>query len=208
MTTLGTMAARIATELGRGDLDGPIRDAIRTAIRHYERFRLPFNEALASMTTEAGQSAYDAADLPAIADLVALETVSIAENGRESLLTRRPYGYVLLGHGASAPRGRPTDYAYFGQALHLRPIPDRAYGLHLAYVARLPDLAQDGDGNAWLRDGEELVRQRAKAVLWGDVLQNPAQAAFHMTMAERVFAALAAEAAGRARAGRLQATHF
>ncbi len=61
--------------------------------------------------------------------------------------------------------GVPVDYAIFGDQLRLAPIPDAAYTITFSGLARLPTLSQDADTNAWMTEGEALIRNQAKVFL-------------------------------------------
>ena len=56
------------------------------------------------------------------------------------------------------------------------PIPDATYLMTFSYLYLLPTLVADADTNAWMNDGEELIRQGAKRRLWLDILYNPQNA--------------------------------
>ena len=67
---------------------------------------------------------------------------------------------------------RPAEkFAIQDQQLRLWPIPDDSYRLTMAYLRDLTEIsasATAGATNAWMTDGEELIRMRANA----DVLEN------------------------------------
>jgi hypothetical protein len=55
---------------------------------------------------------------------------------------------------------------------------------------KLPTLVADGDTNAWTEDAEQLVRHRAKAILYSQYLRDDANAtratALEMSALERL----------------------
>ena len=67
-------------------------------------------------------------------------------------------------------------YSYYGQQLRLYPIPNAVYTVRISGVLRIPVPATDGTSNAWTTDGEELIRSRAKSLLYSGVLKNPTDA--------------------------------
>jgi len=60
--------------------------------------------------------------------------------------------------------------------VRLYPVPNGAFPLILSYVRSLTTLSADGDTNAWMTHGEELIRLRAKADLYINYLENPGMA--------------------------------
>jgi hypothetical protein len=63
---------------------------------------------------------------------------------------------------SGATTNAPTHFAYFKQQIRLYPIPDAVYTVGLSYIYRFTTLSADGDTNAWMTDGEEVIRQSAK----------------------------------------------
>ena len=53
--TYGAMIDRIESELGRSDLTNDVKNAIQSAIRHYERKRIYFNEFIDSLSVSSDQ---------------------------------------------------------------------------------------------------------------------------------------------------------
>lgn len=176
--TYGDLQARIADELIRSDLTSQIKIAILSAITTYQRERFYFNESRSStFSTVAGQEFYTSADLAAIPNLINIDTVLFYQSPsyRYPLDVRTWDELELWSLNPNTVSGFPSDYAYYAQQLRLYPIPSGVYTVRLSGVQRLtPDpLSADSDTNAWMTDGEELIRQRAKGDLLINTIRDP-----------------------------------
>lgn len=154
-----------------------IKLAITTAITFYQRERFYWNEArTATFATVLNQEFYTSADLAGIPNLINVDSlrIAISTSYRYDLIKRT--WDVLDGKSISTVMvGQPTEWAYYAQAIRLYPIPNAVYTITVNTVQRLtPDpLVNDADTNAWMTDGEELIRQRAKADLNCNVIRDP-----------------------------------
>ncbi len=171
MSDYGTMQARIADELARTDLTTQIRRAIQTAIKHHERKKLKFNQATGTFSTVASQEYYSSSDLADIPNLVLIDAVKITIGGTSYPLVERDFSEIdALNNGTTT--GDPEFYAYYKQQIRLSPVPSAANTVTLAYVKKLAALSADGDTNAWMVDGEELIRLTAKLDLFINVIRT------------------------------------
>ena len=186
MSTFGNMIDRIADELDRTDLTTQIQKAIQTAIDRYERKRFYFNEARSlTFNTVDGQEFYTSSDASDIPNLLFIDNVKLTVSGSDKIdLERVPYSE--LEHDSSnltVDEGQPTSYAYFAKQLRLYPIPNAAYAVRVSGVFSLSDLSATADTNAWMTDGEALIRSRAKRELLTHVIRD-AEGAQAMAQAE------------------------
>lgn len=155
--------ARIADELARTDLTAQIKAEILSAIRHYARQRFWFNEEAATATTTPGAAGLKIA-VPS--DAVEFDEMTVAVGGIPQPMERLPWrDFVARGALNTAAHGVPARWAYRDDQFWLSPTPDAAYTLTLYYVNTLPELAADGDSNAWTTIAEELIRARACAAV-------------------------------------------
>lgn len=170
--TYGDMQTRIANELHRSDLatNNHITNAIKSAIRHYERERWYFNETTtsASLTTVASTATYA---LPA--NFMEMDNVMLTQGGWKHRLD--PVAYIELDSidaGSTSLNGVPRNYAIFGNLLRHYPVPDAAYTTTISYQKRLTELSASTDTNEWVDDFEQLIREKAKEILNRDVINN------------------------------------
>ncbi len=171
MTTYGIMQDRIANEVARSNLASEIRDAIQSAIRHYQGERFWFNENTATFLTVAGQEYYGAPAHADIPNIVEMDAAKVTVNGIDSPLAPRDFAYLDAVRGSTAHRGAPTDYAIYNQQIRLYPVPDAVYTCTAAYVRLLGTVSQTASANAWFVEGEELIRSRAKRDLFRHVIR-------------------------------------
>lgn len=205
MTTFGEMQERIASELHRDDLSNSdsVRNAIKSAIKQYERERWYFNEATtsSSLTTSDGQAYYALPD-----NFMKLDSLKITYNGWKNNVS--PIGYIEMDEmdaGNSSVRDLPTFCAVYKNNLRLYPIPDSAYVQTISYQKRLTTLSATSDTNEWTDDLEELIRQKAKEILCRDVIRDFALADQIALYIERsVYPRLRAENDERLMDGRLK----
>lgn len=168
MSTLGTMVGRIRTDLNRGaDHDDRIKLAIEDAIKFYRARRLGFNMKRATSSTTAGQEYYGLpADFLEVDSLRLLETSNYYER-----LTEVTFAWIDDHNNYQDFRTTPEKFAIQNRELRLYPIPDDGYTIQMSYMYDLTNVsasASDGATNAWLTEGEQLIRQHATA----DLLEN------------------------------------
>ena len=161
------MQTRIADEIARSDLTSQIQLAILSAVKHYSKERWYFTETNTTFSTVAGTQTYA---LPT--DFKAMERVRLTypTNSFQDL-TYRPFEYLGQITSISTLTGPPQDYSIYAQQIWVYPIPDTVYTITEYYEQELASLSSSGD-NAWMVDGEELIRSRAKADVYENVIRD------------------------------------
>lgn len=183
MTTFGVMKSRIADDLVRDDLSTQISNAIQDALRVWEGQRFDFNERRYRINTVASQEYYDViaptlltsagAAVPTGEKVLEIDSITVTvSNAPYPLCPRTQQWFDKFQALPTLYRGQPDSYAIFGDQLRLFPVPDAAYQLNLSALARLGTLSADADTNAWMTEGEALIRNQAKLVLYRDVLRD------------------------------------
>jgi len=185
MTTYLVMQTRIADEIVRDDLAGQIRNAINDAIRTWEGLRFVFNERKYLITTVQGQEYYDLVgttlkiyDGSAVGTgekLLEIDNISATVNNSFYPLTPRTQEwFTRKAAPASQYTGQPDSYTIFNDQLRLFPVPAAAYPINIDGLARLSPnpLSADGDTNAWMVEGEHLIRQQAKYLIYRDITRD------------------------------------
>ena len=172
MSTFGTMQDRIGEELRRQELDVEIRRAIVSSLAFYKRKRYNFTLKRATLPTVAGQEYYQ---LPS--DFIESDTVVLRSSGEElDFQEERTHHYIDRNKEWSGYKSRPDIFAVQTYELRLYPVPDRSYTILMSYVYELPDIsasASDTATNAWMTEGEELIRTHAKIDMLINVIQSP-----------------------------------
>lgn len=172
MTTYGIMQAAIADEMANdGALTtAQIQNAIKRSIADYEGRPWWFNQKIATFSTVASQEYYGTSDLADIPNIVRIDSAMITYNGVKNAL--RPVNFLDLDQEQTSARiGLPYAYTVYTNQIRLFPIPDAAYTVTLSYIYKFATLSADADTNAWMTDGEELIRQAAKKRIAMDYLQ-------------------------------------
>lgn len=168
MSDFGTMQARIADELLRSNIGAAISKAIKTAIANWENTRFAFNENDWTRNTVASTEAYG---FPS--DLAIIDDIVITVSGTRYRLKPVHHTWLNSVSLTTSATGQPGYYAKHNRQFRLYPIPDAVYALKLYGVERFDALVDADDTNAWMTEGEELIRQRAKAIVRIDHLDEP-----------------------------------
>lgn len=199
MSNLTTMIDRIADELDDGGIDTQIEREIRSAIRHYSTKRFFFTEGSFTFATVANQESYDIDDAADIDTFLEVQDSYLTTGGLRYQL--KPVDFPALSDAQNgAYTSRPTNWAFFNRSFRLYPIPDAAYTVTISGHVRLVTLDSSNPSNAWMTDGEELIRARAKRYLAMNVTDDVDRApAFH---AQEMDALDAIERETRLRRGR------
>lgn len=172
MTTYAVMRSRIADELARGDLTTQIASAIQSAIKHHERKRFYFNEVIGTFSTVNAQEWYSSTDAAWIATAVDIDSLRVTISGRPFPMDKRTMAEMEDVSAGATMTGTPSDWCYYRQQVRLYPTPNGVYTVTGSYIQRLTALSADGDSNAWTTDAEELIRLRAKIILFRDVIRD------------------------------------
>lgn len=212
--TLGDLVTQIADEIDdtTGEYSVQIHSAIRTAIRYCERENWYFNQSRdVTFVTVDGQHIYTSADNANIPTLVQINAVfsEDSQGQRTQLRPARADEMELLSDN-SAARGEPYAWNYFNRSIRLYPIPGaEVYTIRL-HVGPYRLTALDGasDSNAWLVEAFDMIKARAKYVIYKDVLKEATLAAEALNDYGDQFDALKRETSRRLGTGTIQATCF
>jgi len=173
MSNLGTLRARIAREMKRGDItaDSPaVMDSIVSAIDYFANQRFFFNEF--SDTAFSASSSVRSQTLPIIP--VILDGVKVKHGNREYPLEERTWSW-MDDTDSGMFYGYPDYYSWHTNSLRLYPPPNDSYSLVISGVKLLTEVsvsASNSASNAWTSDAEAMIRLQAKAYLWRDELRN------------------------------------
>lgn len=170
MTTLGTMKTRISSELIRPDLSAEIASAITTAIDHYKWTRWWFNETYGlTSSTSNGIRFYSP---PAL--FLSLDSLRIKTNGT-SMYQLQPMAFddmEKLTEVDGENQSQPYFFAEYQDQIALYPVPDGVYTLYWSGLLDRAPLSDGEASNPWMTHAEALIRQRAKAIVKLDVIDD------------------------------------
>ncbi len=180
--SLGAMKARIALEIARTNLSGPIADAINDAIAIYQKQRFRFSETTPlsppTFNTVATRDIYTSADNANIGTMFFIDYIDMQLSGQVYTLERADPNDLITYNQTGTSQGFPSFFAIQGNQLILSPVPDKAYPITLAGHIVVPAPPDDTTtGNPWMNDGERLIRSRAKYEIAVNVTRNADMAA-------------------------------
>lgn len=172
MATLGQTVERIREDINRGtDYDARIKRAIADAIRFYRSKRLGFNIKRAYAVLTSGN---EYVSLPT--DWIEADLLRLDKDDDREVMEEVTYDWIEDENVAGDQRGRPMKYAIQHRTLRLYPIPDQTYTLMFSFQYELKDVsvsASDNATNAWLEEGEELIRKHAMSDLYVLYIDGP-----------------------------------
>lgn len=177
MSTFLAMQTKIADDLTRDDLNAQIKTAINEAIKTWEGRRLAFNEKLRRIDTVAAQEYYDMiaptlvqTDGSTVATgemVLELDSITAVVGNEPYTLTPRTQQWMDR-NSSSSYSGQPDSYSIYNNQIRLYPVPDSVYTLTLSCLLRLgpSPLSANDDTNAWMTEGESLIRYQAEHSLF------------------------------------------
>jgi hypothetical protein len=167
MSTYGTMKTRIADEFVNESITtAQIENAIKSAVKHYEREAFWFNQKVGTFATVAAQEYYTTAANADIPDIVRIDSMRSSEG---NLLRAVSFDHIEQMQDGSVT-SPPGFYTRYKDQIRLYPIPDAVYTMTMAYIYKLTTLSADADTNAWTDECEEMIRQASKRILSTDIL--------------------------------------
>jgi hypothetical protein len=169
----GTMVNEIVDE-SRRSMSTTIEGLIQDAIVHYEMDRFWFN--LTNDTTfslSASQATYTSADSSMIPMLMEVDRFEVTiDTNYTPMLDKKSYNWIR-DYNDTNVNSEPRYWTYWGQAFHVN-LPDGGYTARVSGLVRLASLSASTDSNAWVQrgNGKELIKQRAKSLLYSEYLRD------------------------------------
>tara|TARA_R100000700_G_C3124593_1_gene112232 strand:- start:197 stop:829 length:633 start_codon:yes stop_codon:yes gene_type:complete len=188
MATRGELKTRIADEMKRVDIDVAIERAIASAIQHFKDEGFSEAERTTTDSTVVNQQDYSLPSdfsrnhnwlvtysgnrVPLI--VTDVNTMDLWDTNQNSQTTGYPLYVALWGEGHSNGKYK------------LYPVPDGVYTITNRYISNMAAPATDTEtNNFWMTEGEQMVRQYAKSILFSDVMRQ-----YDFAQAERDLASL------------------
>lgn len=214
MTTLADLRTDIADDIDdtTGEYTAQIDTAIKAAQRYCERYTFYFNETRdQTFSTVDGQQWYGTSDNAHIPTAVRIhELYSEDSNGQSTRLTRVAPTELETLSDNSAASGEPYLWTYFNEQIRLYPIPGATvYTIRMQLGPyRLTALSAGGDTNAWLDEAYDLMKARAKYILYKNTIKDANLAAEALNDYNDQLVSLKGETSSRTGTGCIQATNF
>jgi hypothetical protein len=202
-----SMVQDIATDLNRGASHHTrIKKAIVDAIRFYRAFRFGFNQKRAQTTLNPN---LEFIVLPV--NWLEVDTLKIEEDGYTVPMREKTFDWIDENFRGRTDTGRPVYFALQNRQLRFAPVPDTSYSLVMSFLYQLPEISyssSDAATNAWMTEGEELIRKHALGDLKVTYIGTPAEVQLGMALRqecrELIAPQLEAQAARETTAGKLQ----
>ena len=170
MPGLATVVSRIRTDLDRGtDFDSRIKEALENAIKFYRAKRFGWNEARIGFATADEYRSLSV-------DVVKIDTLTVDRTSTRFPLIPKPNDWIIERKVDPNFTSEPVYYAMAGRQLRFYPAPDQTYSFEATALLDLREIsvsASDSASNAWLNEGEELIRMRAMAEVLEVYIDGP-----------------------------------
>lgn len=200
MSTLGDLESRIYREIHK-TLSTDVRNAVLEAVEHYKTDRFWFNEASVSFNVSL-TSVYALSTI--IPDMVKIDSLKVYQNSTAYLLTRTSWQTLDLVDVGNVTSTTPTDYAVHHEMLRLYPTPNATTSATVIYHKAITLSSSATASNAWTNEAADLIRHRAKALLYAGVLLDPAAAQVEQSMENQTLNRLFARSAKITSSGKLK----
>lgn len=207
MATFAEETARIAGELRRSNIGADIQEAINDAIQEASSTHYYFNEIQGlNFPTVAATEYYTDMFMSQI------DNMYITDGGgvRYEVFPINNDRLNIITSSATQTNSRPIRYARINQDIRFYPIPDAVYEVFMDGFGRLTPypLTNPTDTNAWLTEGERLIRVLAKRNVLRDVIKDYNEAAVQQAIADDISMELQASTTQRIGTGQLSSTRW
>lgn len=176
----GELIDQIASEINRTDLDSFIGDAINSALNEYGTKKFRWNSTVQQTTLTAGSGALSLP--PGFFSLISLKYLN---NTSTTVLEFRSYRDLEILDSTQGITGQPSYYAIFQDVFRLYPVPDSAYTAYVSYYRTFDLPVGDTDTHVLITNAPELVKYKAKELLYGSILFDETSANYYGALAER-----------------------
>lgn len=204
MATYAELQSNIANYFSRSDLNSTIQEAIKRAIKYYERENFWFTEAKGSFVTVSGTQNYT---LTATVGYSAIEQVIMNYNGYRYEVDG--VNYLDLNQlDATQTFSTPSKWAETMGEIAFYPIPNGSYTVSYVYQTKVSTLSSSADTNVFTIHAEDLIEARAAWWIALNKTQNSRRASEFKSIELDALSALKRETANRMSSGTLTPTQF
>jgi hypothetical protein len=212
MANFAETVTRICDDISRpeSELGAFAGREILSAIAFYESKRLIFNERTLTVTlSQTSDYAYSflVKNDPDVEDIIAIDDpIKALYAGREDSIWLEPWRDVWAYDQLGVSTTVPTCWSHFNNKVRFYPAPNNDLVVYIEAHVRLTTLLSASGlptSNAWLTDGEELIRNRATRMVWTKKLQDMEMAGVYQTLETETYARMMQAASARHLTGRL-----
>lgn len=172
MSTLENLKTRIYDEIHQ-TLSTAVQNACLDAVKFYQDKRFYFNEASVnfnlSLTTQVALSTI-------IPKLIAIDTLKVWSGNVPYLLQRASFTKIEGWDYETGSANTPTDYAIHHEYLRIYPRPSVTLSAQANYHKAITMSASNSSSTVWTNEASDLIRYRAKGLLYSSNLLDPQQA--------------------------------
>lgn len=204
MATFAELQTNIANYFSRQDLASTIQEAIRRAIKHYEREDFWFMDATGTFVTVSGTQDYT---ISATVGYANVEQVIINYNNYRYEVDHINY-LDINALDATQVFSTPSKWAENMGRLVFYPIPNGSYTVSYAYVTKVATLSASADTNVFTLHAEDLIEARASWWVAKNKVQNFGRAQEFKTMEGEALRQLKYETTSKKAAGKITPTQF
>ena len=202
MPTLAETVTRILDDLSRpsDELGDIAKREILSAIGYYESSRFTFNERILNATLSATSvfafSALVAND-PEVEDIWSMDQVKVLYSTRYIDVNLLPWSRLFeMTNNTTTTANFPDYYATFNRTMYVYPV--LTANIQAAIPAHVKLVTLDGitnTTNAWLTEGEELIRSRACRMICQRKLDDFEKAQMFKQLEDEAYKGMLADAA-------------
>lgn len=197
----------------RGELSASssaVQTSVLDAIRFFENRRFVFNEFKDTLKTGAASATYVTLSVAGISRILLLDSIKAIIGQRDYPLKHTTW-HEIESIDSGQWFGYPEYWAIHSNEIRLYPPPNDSYVYRLSGLQRLSDISAGASAqatNAWMTEGEPLIRLRAKATLFRDHLRNlPLYREFNQFAGE-VYREMNRETVAKVASGKVLSTFF
>ncbi len=214
MATIAETITRICDDISRPESElAPVAQReILSAITFYESKRLIFNERLLTVTlSQTSDYAYSflVKNDVEVEDIIAIDDpIKATYSSREEAIWLESWRDLTAQDQLGVSTTIPSCWSHWNNGVRFYPKPNNNLVVTIEAHVRLTtllSLAGLPTSNAWLTDGEELIRNRATRMVWTKKLQDLEMAGVYQTLETETYARMMQAASARQLTGRLAA---
>lgn len=175
--TFGDLVNEIVSE-SRRSMSSTIEGLILDAIAHYEPEQFFFDQGTQTFSVSSSQDTYTSVDASFIPRIMEFTTLRLTISSSDKPTLEKVTWERLEDLNYPTSRGQPLAYAYWDESIRFYPIPDNGYEVRFSGVVAEASLSLSTDVNSWTQrgKGKELIKQRAKSLLYSEYLRDDVNA--------------------------------
>lgn len=211
MASLPETVTRICDDLSRPEeeIGDVVKREIMSAVANYESQRFGFNERILIPSFSATNTFLFSALMGSatdVTDIFNIDDIKVFVSNRSLVLTELPWGDLYQLDQSVINSNIPDFWSTFNKTLKIYPKMNTSLSAEITAHVKLVTLT-NAVTNAWLVEGEELIRNRATRMVLRKKLDDFEKAAEYKDMEQEAFTSLKQDAAVLQATGILSANY-